>query len=319
MKFKHTVNLLIDNFKTMYKLLLYRIVITVISMFAYYGLITLFFNNLNNIQYYSDLTESISAMFNLFLEGDFPEAGKYVPEIINNFTALMDYLATTPGLLASFIIEMLVTSLITRFFQGLGNYTASELVNDKMAMQSEPHFMVTLIKNLGKSSAYNGIYVPLSLIYDCVCAVGVYFLMFKALHFLPLLAQLFLAVLLIIMLIALKLTFATDWLPAMICGKKNVGRAMTYSFARKSKGTVAVYEFYAFSCLLIMGINVMAAICTLGVGLVISIPLSYIYLLCYEFVNYYVNNDIRFFTDKRTIIHPEHEKETSREDFLRGE
>ena len=71
--------------------------------------------------------------------------------------------------------------------------------------------------------------------------------------------------------------------------------------------------------MLILGINVMALMCTFGAGLLITVPLSYLYLLCYQFVNYCDNNEIKYFVDKRSIVKPEQEKETSREQFLRGE
>lgn len=69
----------------------------------------------------------------------------------------------------------------------------------------------------------------------------------------------------------------------------------------------------------ILAINVLAAIGSFGAAPIITIPLSYLYLLCYQFVTYCDNNEIKYFTDKRTIIKPEHEKEASREQFLRGE
>ncbi|MCD8309284.1 MAG: hypothetical protein LUD19_05445 [Clostridia bacterium] len=319
MKFKHTVNLLIDNFKTTYKLLLYRAIISVLSIAAYSGFITLFFKDLSGIEYYNNLKDTFSALFNDFLDGYFENMQTYFPAIGDNIKSLLGYFSDNPSVLAGFIAEMLAVTLVFRFLQGLGNFTASELINDKMAMQAESPFVITMIKNLGKACAYNGIYVPLSLIYDGLCVVALYYLLFEALAALPLLANIFLAVLFMILLIALKLAFATDWLPAMICGKKRVDKAMCYSFSRKSGGTLSVYTFYAFSCILIMGVNIAAAVFTFGVGTLITIPLSYVYLLCFEFANYYVNNDVKFFTDKRTIVKPEHEKETSREDFLRGE
>ncbi|MCD7729607.1 MAG: hypothetical protein LUI60_06835 [Clostridia bacterium] len=319
MKFKHTINLLIDNFKTTYKLLFYRAVITVLASLAYYGIIVLFVKTLNNIVYYTNLKDTFSKLFADFLNGDFSGMPIYFPEIGENVKNLLKYFADAPSTFIPFIIAILVVYLVSQFLHALGNYTASALINDKMAMQSDAPFFITLIKNLGKASAYSAIYVPLSLVYDAICVVVLYFVLFKALSPLPFMALLFLAVLLMILLIALKLTLTVDFFPAIICGKMGVGRALGYSLSRKSGNTLGVYAFFSFSCVLIMSINVMAAMTTLGVGLLISVPFSYVYLLCFEFANYYVNNDIKFFTDKRTIVKPEHEKETSREDFLRGE
>ena len=115
------------------------------------------------------------------------------------------------------------------------------------------------------------------------------------------------------------LRLTTDWMPALICGKKKMGEAMGYAILRESGKSGSVFSFYASSAVAILAINVLAAIGSFGAALIITIPLSYLYLLCYQFVTYCDNNEIKYFTDKRTIIKPEHEKEASREQFLRGE
>ena len=62
-----------------------------------------------------------------------------------------------------------------------------------------------------------------------------------------------------------------------------------------------------------------AVFLTFGAGLLITIPASYLILICMEFVNYCDGNEIKYFIDKHTIIKPDQEKETSREQFLKGE
>ena len=49
-----------------------------------------------------------------------------------------------------------------------------------------------------------------------------------------------------------------------------------------------------------------------------TIPSSYVILICFEFVNYYDREEIRYFVDKNTIIKPEKERALSREEFFRG-
>lgn len=319
MRFKHTVHVLIDNFRTTFKLLIYLLVILAISAGLYAAVVIPFLNNLSNQDTYIALKDAISALIGDVSDGDLTNLPEQIKSIGDSFSALLEYLSSMPSSFALCIVGLLAVTLIRRFLIGFGNYAASAVINDRMAMQANSPFLATLIKNLGKASLYNVIYVPLSLIYDALCTVGLYFLLFVALGSLPLFVKFFLFAVFMILLQAIKMMFTTDWLPAIIAGKKKVTDAMKYSFSRKNKLSGQVYSFFATSCVLILAVNVLGAISTFGAALIITLPLSYLYLLCYEFVNYSDNNRIKYFIDKRTIIKPENEEQTSRDKFLRGE
>ena len=68
-----------------------------------------------------------------------------------------------------------------------------------------------------------------------------------------------------------------------------------------------------------MGLNVAALLCTLGVGLLITVPASFLILISFEFVNYYDREEIKYFIDKNTIVKPAKERALTREEFFRGE
>ena len=71
--------------------------------------------------------------------------------------------------------------------------------------------------------------------------------------------------------------------------------------------------------LIIFALNVFAIIFTFGVGSLITIPASYVVLNCFQLVNYYDREELKYFIDKKTIIKPEKEETVSREEFFRGE
>ncbi len=318
MKFKHTVLVAIDNFGTCFKLLVYLLVVMLISCLLYAAVIIPFVNNLPNIETYNALTESISNLVNSVSEGEISELIELIRDISDKFSAFINYVLTNASIFTAYIIGMIICSLVRRFLIGLGNYSAASLINDRMAMQANSPFVATLTKNLGKACLYNLIYVPLSFAYDIICTITLYLVLFVLLSFTPLLIKCFLFVVFVIMLLGVKMMFTTDWLPAMIAGKQKVGAAMEYALSRESKTSLSVFSTFAVSCIIIMSINVLGAISTFGAGVIITVPLSYLYIICYEFVNYCDNNKIKYFVDKRTIIKPETEEQTSREQFLKG-
>lgn len=321
MKFKHTFNVLIDNFRVTYKLLVYLLIIIVITIGISSAIVIPFFNRLSGVEYYENIADTLGELINGLLHGnlgDLYPLETYFDAISENFMGLLKYLGEHPADLVLSSLGLLLLGLVGRFFVGLGNYAACAVINDKMAMQANSPFTATLIKNLGKASLYAVIYTPISFVYDAICIILLYLVLSSTLGIFSLLS-LFLFFTCMVLLTGVKMLFTTDWLPAMICGKMSVTRGLAYSFTLKGGSSGGVYSFFASSAVAILALNVLAAISTFCAALIITIPLSYLYLLCYELVNYCDNNEIKYFTDKHTIVKPEHEKETSREEFLRGE
>ena len=71
--------------------------------------------------------------------------------------------------------------------------------------------------------------------------------------------------------------------------------------------------------LIIFAVNVCAVIFTFGVGALITVPASYVLLNCFQLVNYYDREELKYFLDKHTIIKPEKEEVITREEFFKGE
>ena len=323
MRFKHTIHVLIDNFRLAYKMLLYILIVALISGGLCAAIIIPFMRGLDsNGNLYNQLSSSISELLNNIGNGDMEYIKGSLEAVRTSFSAITDYLVDNPSSLVLCIIGLAAVALINRFFIGLGNYAAATNINDRMTMQANSSFVGSLIKNLGRACAVNGIYAPLSLIYDALTlALSGYLtlgLLYKKAG-VPILLALMLFVVLVLLLISVKMMFTTDWLPAMICGRQRTIPAIKFSLARRGKHSGAVYSFYATSLVMIMALNVLAAIGTLGAALLITVPLSYLYVLCYEFVNYCDSKELKYFVDKRTIIKPEREQELTREQFLRGD
>jgi hypothetical protein len=115
------------------------------------------------------------------------------------------------------------------------------------------------------------------------------------------------------------MTFTSDWLPSLIYGKKNNRQAMKYSFGRKNKSTATVLSNFIVMVLVILAVNVASIFFTFGAGLLISVPASYLLIISFEFVNYCDDNNVRYFTDRNTIIKPEKEHTPTREEFFKGD
>ena len=321
MKFKHSLNVLIDNFAVTYKHLAYKIIVSIIAFIFYTLIITPYIKALTHSPDFTSLLEGLKEFFIHLVRGE-EGVGSATAQIEEAFGAILNMIAENRANIILGLFGLLAVHFIEKFFTGLGNYAMAAVINDKMSLRANSSFCLTLIKGLKEACLYNLIYTPLSILYDLVCYFVVFLLVFKVFALLPfmnLLIQLFLFVTAIVFLIAIKMTFTSDWLPSIIRGKMSQKQAFVNTFSRKNKKTFNVLSNFIVIVLIIFAVNVAAIACTFGAAALITIPSSYAILICFEFVNYYDREELKYFIDKNTIIKPEKERTLTREEFFRGE
>lgn len=318
MKFRHTIQILIDNFSVTYKQLLYKLLIVLVVSGLSTAILHPIFKLFTNLPEYKSLIEGIRTFFTHLIEGNLDELniGERLQSALESVKALIK---SHTLYIALGIVGLVFVRILNIFLSSLGNYTAAAVINDKMAFRAQSPFFLTLVRNLKSSALYSIMYATFSFVYDATCVAVMYLLVFKALVFVPIFGQIFLFTAALVFLIALKLTLASDWLPSLIRGKKKAGAAFVYTFNRKNKKTFNVLSNFLILVLIIFSVNVFAIIFTFGVAALITIPASYMVLNCFQLVNYYDREELKYFLDKNTIIKPEKEEVLTREQFFKGE
>ena len=320
MKFKHTFHVFVDNFSVIYKQLLYRLIIAVIAFLISWGCLTPFITEFINSQAFNSLTSGIGSFISELLQGHVDMLAQISSNISVAYEQVLDLLNTRMTQIVLTAILLLFVYIVQKWFTGLGNYTTAVIINDKMALRKTSPFINTLISHFKEAAIYNLIYAPLTVLYDVAIAVALIAVLFFMLNGMGyLFISIFLFMLIMIASIGVKMTFTCDWLPALIRGKMGQKKSIIYTFSRKNKNTINVYSNFIVLELIILAINVMAFFFTLGVGLLITIPASYVILLCFEMVNYYDSKELKYFLDKYTIIKSEKERVITREQFFRGD
>lgn len=320
MKFKHTFHVFVDNFSVTYKQLLYRLAVgliaSIITSLIIYGFAIDFINS----DSFTRLWHGSQAFIDNVFYARFNELTTISEDMRKAFDELGVLLSTKmPELVVSLLLILLV-NIVATWFGGLGNYATAAVINDKMTLHADLPFFSTLIRNLKEAAIYNAIYAPLSVLYDVAISAGMLYLIFLLINSgMPAILGIFLFALVVVAAITIKMTFTTDWLPAIVRGKKKQGEALKYAFSRKGKGTLNIMSNFIIIILIILAVNVAAFFFTFGVGLVITIPASYVIIITFELVNYYDREEIKYFIDKDNIIKPKKETVISREQFFTGE
>lgn len=318
MKLRHSFHVFVDNFSITYKLLIFRLVIgvvmTVIGVLCLYPFVT----SLINSESFTTMFENLENFIANLLNGQTGELQTFSENIRQAFDQFSKLLQTRINEIILSGLLILLLYILGSWLSGIGNYTTAVIINDKMALRAKSPFFGTMISHFKQAAIYNLIYVPLSVLYDVIVFIG----LFAALHFMLMSLWFFLALflftLMTILLLAVKMTFTCDWLPAIIRGKMGQIKSISYSFSRKGKDTFNIFSNFLVILVIIMALNVAAFLFTFGVGLLLTIPATYIIIISFEFVNYYDREDLRYFVDKYTIIKPDRERVLTREEFFKG-
>lgn len=321
MKFKHSFLVFIDNFSVIYKQLLYRLVIYMITWTATYFIARNFIKTFLDSEAFNAIWESVKQIVQNFLKGEISTIPSLYETITQSFEQLKVLLQNSVSKLIISVLVILLIHLVGKWLAGLGNYATCALVNDKMALHADLPFFSTLILNLKSAALFNLIYAPLSVLYDCVVCVILALILYALVSSaaLPVFFAISLFTLLVIIAISVKMTFTSDWLPSLVRGKLSQKEAIKYAFSRKNKSTLNVLSNYIVLVLIVFAINMMAIVFTLGAGTLITIPASFVVLIVFELVNYYDREQIKYFVDKNTVIRPAVEKAQTREQFFLGD
>jgi len=255
---------------------------------------------LNSIQ-----LENIFSLTKEFLKGvlNGTVSSAYDEKFRDAFTAFYEFIRLKSGRIIFSGVLLLVIFVIGRFLNGISNYALGGMINDHMSSLSHLGFIQSLIRDLKNACIYQIVYVAITVVYDAASILLTYnilFGMFDTLGFFALLS----ASTIFIALMAVKLTYLSSIMPAMIADNKTLKNAFKSSISIDKKQRPRIFSTYVVSLYMIIYINVTMAIFTLMSSLLITVPLSYLLIVCIQFVNYYTISDKKYFINYDNIIIP---------------
>lgn len=319
MKFKHAFHVFVDNFNVTYKQLLYRLIIFVVAAGIGWGALTPFIKDFIDSEALNSILTNFQNLVLALLNGKLEALSSASESIVSAYSKMLELINTKISELALVGLLLLSLLIITKWFMGLGNYTTAVLINDKMALRTESSFVRTLISHFKEAALYNLIYVPLAVLFDLIIATGLLLVLFYMIDGIKyFFITVFIFVLMMVLAIAVKMTLTCDWLPALVRGKMGQRRSIKYAFSRKKKQTFNIFSNFIVLIVVILGLNIATTIFTFGVGMLLTLPASFVLLISFEMVNYYDREELRYFLDKNTIIKPDKEKVLTREQFFKG-
>ncbi len=297
MLFRNSRHLLIDNFGMGYKMLLYKLIIGLLTVSIALSFV------IPNLQYIFESEElaaflgTIGDFFSSLVSGDVEYLAQFEEKIASTLSALAALVTSKVSHIVVTAVGIIFTYILLRFLDTFGNYSFGCMLNEKMNSYAEISFFACAIKSFASGCLYAICYVLLSFAFDLALIFLCYLMFFMALSFFPFVLTLFFSSALLFCGQALKLTYLSGWMPAMAEGNLPLGKAFRYTFHIKASQIGKMYSNYLIAVYLIAVINVVFAVCTLFSALLITVPASFLFLLCIQFVNYYTMEGKKYFVN----------------------
>ena len=296
MTFKNTIRLLMANFSTVWKLVFYYLIvlgIVVGLMSPFFGVIGTTINGTGDLTAIGDLltTFNVSVNFISFV-GELNILLSSVIQSILNLFITNFWIAIYLSVLMLYVLPVLF---------GLADLPVGQTLFGYMSSLTKYNFVGSYVSMLGRSIRFqlfkNLIYLPFNLL---IIAVFVLTLGLSAvgglmIYFLPIII-----IVPFIVLVALKRTLLSGWMPAKVVYDCNM-------FVAFGKGMKAVFKrfFRVFSTALAMTIIIFALSYLFGTyAIFVIIPVGMAMFYVFEMVTFYSSQGMRFYVDLDTIVKP---------------
>lgn len=299
MRFLNSIRLMIENFKYAYKMLLYKLIINLVACALCCSFVLPELLRIWNSEQMQVLFTNGKAFLKCLTALDSVGMDAARNAIVGEGGALSEFLRLVSTRTVELVLTVLgvaLVYLIKRIADTVCHFATGTLINDKMSAYAETSFTTGAVSNLGKAFVYSLVYVPLVFVYD----VAVIALCCLLLSCLPIVFGWTICITLLVVCQALKLTYTVYWLPAMTDGKRLRDALKSQGKEARAQGW-KVFGLYFASVYFVLIVNVLAIICTFGSALIITMPASYFFFICEQYVCYYTIKGKRYFLSRDKI------------------
>lgn len=191
-----------------------------------------------------------------------------------------------------------------RFILGLYEIPLTVVIEGFMSSNARMGFTGRFISNIGKSSRFVLVKMLYTVVFDIVILFSVYWLfelfnLSVVKYFAP-----FIIMLAVLILLTVRYTFIAMWAPDAVLRDKGVFRAFGYSVKKSVRNMGSIFTTFICAWTLIIAVNMLTGIFTFGAGLILTLPLSVLFINFLNMAVYYGKTGRRYYTDANTVVTP---------------
>lgn len=305
MMFKNSIKLLLANFSSVWKLLVYKLIVVLIVV----GLFWLTIPALSGLQNIDELTDSITSFLSTFGFGS-TQVGVLDSLYANMLTlsnVIFELVNTTPLL---FLYILFLFTVLLPFLWHFSDIAIGESLYGFMSSQTKYGFVGSMIRKLGVSVSYSILFTLAVLPFNLIMLGGFIGILNLTVigglltYFLP-----FLVFLLFLIVGSLKITFLSGWMPGIVVFSCN-------AIIGFNKGIVALFRrfFRVWSTAIIFMFILLAIVMFLGCySLIILIPVASLFVSIFNMVMFFGSQGMRFYVDlDSNIVSPKRLEQTDK-------
>ncbi len=206
------------------------------------------------------------------------------------------------GLIFRTVIVPVLFFITFNLFANMYELPLCKVLEGRMSSNAKLSLMGNVISLSGRSA----LYVLVKLLFTAITDAIIFFAMWGSYKLLRLsslnLMIPFVLLLIFFVLISLKRCFIVTWIQNIVIGKRKIFPAFGMSVKDGFGHFKTAFPRYFICWLIIYVANGLMGLLTFGVGLIVTIPTSILFLKIFEMTAYYTWHNMRFYLDGNTII-----------------
>lgn len=293
---KNAFRISINNVGLAFKTILYRLVVTVVAFVAIYFVCAGPLSVIVESGEFKAFLDDCLGILQSITSGSFTQ----INGVKDSFDALVALIAANASSirLALFLVSVIV--FIRSYLEGICNYTVCVAVNDYMSTISRMPFMRGMIENIARSAVFEVVYLIAKVIVMAIAVTLAVLCVVYTSAFISVLSVI-IAFWIVVLAVSLFLSFTVTVRPSVVLGRK-INEA--FNFKTDAKTNVNVFASYVFSLVIAVAVNMGVLYTTLGAGLIVTLPATYVYFVCLQCVVFCSVDGRKYFVDYDHIVTP---------------
>ncbi len=303
MIFRNSIRLLLTNFSTVWKVLVYYLICFAITVAVCYSLALPIVRQLADANIFNDATEIVKNFFS-----STPTDTAYTASEL--LSTAWNIIIGNIGFKFNFIFLIIWVVFVFPFLLNLALLAMGEVLYGSMTAQVKYSFAGRMISNLGKSALFALVNFVVMLVPNLI-EFGLLVLS-VSLAITGAIGNILLAFGVLVVLLgftAFKQTVFSCWMPATAVLDASPFKSLRRNFKSVFRNFFGYYSNFLLLCVLAVAVNLFCTVFTAFVSLIITIPLTVFAFCVFQMVTYFTSQGMRFYVYPDLFISPKHFEE----------
>lgn len=297
MIFKNTFRLIVSNFSSVWKLLLYYVICIALTVLVCGWFLVPLIRELSVAGVFASIVDFFSQIFSRPVA----ESAEVLSEIWSN---IMEILQANVSLKFNSIFIMAWMLFVLPLTIKMGELACGEVLYGYMTSAVKYGFTGRYIKNFGKSFVFSLVSFFVGLIFNILMLTCFYF----AVHFFIIggfnIALAVLCLALLCVLCALKIATFSAWMPSIAVLDLDAFRALKMNFKTIKRNFLSIFSNMLLFIIFAIVFNLVFAVFTATISLFITLPLTAFAFIVARMVAFFFSHGMKFYVYPDMVISP---------------